>query len=440
MYKKITYVVIPILVITLIGTGYFGYQEYLEKSSILIKAENQYQRAFHDLNYHIDKLDEELGKTLAVNSRKQISPCLANVWRLSYSAQGDLGQLPLILIPFNKTEEYLAKVADFSYRIAIRDLEAEPLSENEYNTLKSLYQNSKEIQGELSSVQEKVISNQLRWMDVELALSQENESLDNTIIDGFKTIDKKVDEFPETDWGPGMTNLERKINDKSSNLKGDLITKEEAKKKGLEFLGIEDSIEIEVADTEKDAVYEAFCVCTKGDNPAHLDITKKGGHVLWMIKNREIADKNISVEEAIKKADEFLLNHDIQSMVVTDINEFENSVMINYAYEQDGVVVYPDQLGMKIALDDGEVIGYQGQDYIFNHVERTIEAPVITEKNAKSNVNPNLEIYSIKLALIEDIDGIELLTYEITGELENVIYRIYVNAESGQEEKVQKMR
>lgn len=439
MYKKITYIVIPILVIALIGSGYFGYQEYLEKSLILIKAENQYQRAFHDLNYHIDKLDEELGKTLAVNSRKQISPCLANVWRLSYNAQSDLGQLPLVLIPFNKTEEYLANVADFSYRIAIRDLDAEPLSEKEYNTLKSLYQNSKEIQKELSSVQEKVIANQLRWMDVELALAQEDENIDNTIIDGFKTIDKKVEEFPETDWGPGITNLKRKSKDIDANLQGSLITKEEAKEIALDFLNMDKNTEIEVKSTEKGSNYEAFCVCTKGEKSVHLDITKKGGHVIWMIRNRELSESNLSTEEAIKKADDFLQNHDINSMIVTDVNEYENSTVINYAYYQDEVIIYPDSLSIKVALDDGEILGYQAQDYVFNHIKREIKAPEITKETAESYVNPNLKIFSTKLALIENTDGIEELTYEITGELDDTIYRIYISAENGQEEQVQRM-
>ena len=88
-----------LLTVAVIGTAYWGYQEHQDKNSILIKAENNYQRAFHNLNNTIDNLEDELGKALAVQSRDMLAPCLANIWRLAYAAQSD-GQLPLTLTPF----------------------------------------------------------------------------------------------------------------------------------------------------------------------------------------------------------------------------------------------------------------------------------------------------------------------------------------------------
>ena len=58
-----------------------------------------------------------------MNSRSSLSPALADVWRLTSEARSDVGQLPLTLMPFNKTEEFLANIGDFSYRATIRDLE-----------------------------------------------------------------------------------------------------------------------------------------------------------------------------------------------------------------------------------------------------------------------------------------------------------------------------
>ncbi len=115
MYRRIAAVLFPVAVLALIGTAVWGYKENQEKSSLLIKAENQYQKAFHDLNFHMDKLQDELGKTLALNSRKQLSNSLTNVWRLSFAAQNDLGQLPLSIMPFDKTESFLARIGNFSY-------------------------------------------------------------------------------------------------------------------------------------------------------------------------------------------------------------------------------------------------------------------------------------------------------------------------------------
>ncbi len=440
MYKGISSFFIIVLFIALTGAGYWGYQENQEKNSILIKAENQYQRAFHDLNYHINQLHDELGKTLALNSRKQLSSSLANVWRLSYIAHSDVGQLPLVLIPFNKTEEFLSNIGDFSYRIAIRDLSKNPLSNQEYNTLKTLYKDSKEIQTELRNVQTKVIENHLRWMDVELALAQEDKNMDNTIIDGFKTVDKKVAEFPEVDWGIGSNTLHKASKEKGSEIKGNIISSEVAKKHALSFLHLTSAQNIKVTETGKGLNYKAYSVMIeKNKNKIYLDITKAGGHVVWMLINREVPEENLSPDQAVEKAAVFLKNHQYLAMEETSISKNDHSLIISFAYKQDGVIVYPDTVNVKVALDKGEIIGFQSIDYIINHKKRNIPVSIISEAEAKGKVNPELNIQSMKKAIIENFDGLEVLTYEITGVLDKNIYKIYINAENGDEEEIKKI-
>ncbi len=132
-------IIITVLALSVVGVGFWGYQEHKEKNAVLLHAENNYQRAFHDLNFQIDLLHDKIGTTLAMNSRKSLSPALVDVWRITSEAQNDVGQLPLTLLPFNKTEEFLSDIGDFSYRTAVRDLEKEPLNDKEYANLESLY-------------------------------------------------------------------------------------------------------------------------------------------------------------------------------------------------------------------------------------------------------------------------------------------------------------
>ncbi len=119
----------------------------------------------------MDVLHDKIGTTLAMNSRQSLSPTLAEVWRITSEAHNDVGQLPLTLLPFNKTEEFLAKIGEFSYQTAVRDLDKDPLNDEEYATLKTLYGQAAEIQDELRNVQHMAMKNNIRWMDVELALA-----------------------------------------------------------------------------------------------------------------------------------------------------------------------------------------------------------------------------------------------------------------------------
>src|SRR5699024_5297647 len=142
-------------------------------------------------------------------------------------AQSDVGQLPLSLLPFNKTEEFLANIGDFTYRTAVRDLEKDPLSDKETKTLNKLYEQAGDIKNELREVQHLTLKNNLRWMDVQLGLATEEEPADNTIINGFETVEKKVEGFSEANQYSPLNGNETKEH-KFKFLTGNKISEEEA--------------------------------------------------------------------------------------------------------------------------------------------------------------------------------------------------------------------
>jgi len=60
-------ILIVLLAIGVVGVGYWGYSEHQEKDAVLLQAENTYQRAFHDLSYQLDLLNDKIGGTLAMS-------------------------------------------------------------------------------------------------------------------------------------------------------------------------------------------------------------------------------------------------------------------------------------------------------------------------------------------------------------------------------------
>src|SRR5699024_7882282 len=127
------------LAVGVAGVSYWGYKEHQEKNALLIHSENNYQRAFHELTYNMDLLHDKIGTSLAMNSQERLSPQFVDIWRLTSEALANVGQLPLTLLPFNKTEEFLSNIGDFTYRTAIRDLSDDPLSNDEIKSLEGLY-------------------------------------------------------------------------------------------------------------------------------------------------------------------------------------------------------------------------------------------------------------------------------------------------------------
>src|SRR5690625_4283801 len=204
-------IIIAVLTIGIIGVGYWGYKEHEEKNALLIHAENSYQRSFHELSYHMDLLHDKIGTSLAMNTGDRLSPQFVDIWRISSQALNNVGQLPLSLVPINETEEFLSNIGDFTYRTAVRNLDDDPLTGDEVDKLNNLYEQAANVKDNLRQMQHTALDNNLRWMDVELALATEGEQEDSTIVDGFRSVNKDLDDFAQSDTGLNM--FEQTTND-----------------------------------------------------------------------------------------------------------------------------------------------------------------------------------------------------------------------------------
>ncbi|MFO6495999.1 MULTISPECIES: germination protein YpeB [Bacillus] len=437
-------ILIAVLGIAIVGTSYWGYKEHQEKDAVLLHAENNYQRAFHDLTYQVDQLHDKIGSTLAMNSKKTLSPALAEVWKTTSEAHNNVSQLPLTLMPFNKTEEFLANVGDFSYKAAVRDLDKEPLSKKEYASLNKLYENAKDIQNELRNVQHLVIDNNLRWMDVELALASGQKQSDNTIINGFKTVEKSASAISESDFGAGTKTSMKKEQQGYGHLEGEKITEKEARKIAQKFAP-DKNHNIKVAKSGKKTNRDVYSISMKDpDQKAdiYMDITEKGGYPVYLIQNKQIKDEKISLNDASNRALQFLKKngYNVGELEMDESSQYDGIGVFSFVPVQDDVWLYPDSIRIKVALDDGEIVGFNAKDFLTAHKKRDLPKPKLTPEKAKANLNPNVKVQETRLALITNDLSQEVLCYEILGTIENDTFRMFINADDGSEEKIEKMK
>jgi spore germination protein len=443
MYKRMSAILFPIAFLALIGAGMWGYQENQEKNAILIKAENQYQRAFHDLSFHMDKLHNELGSALAVNATSQdfYKKGLVNVWRISSQAQGEINQLPLTLLPFNETEKFLNHISQFSYRTAVRDLSAKPITQAEKGTLMTLYERSKTIRDQLHGVQTKVLAKNLRWMDVEVALATQKNSLDNSIVDGFRSVDRQVSGSKELDWGPSMAGVIHKT--KLNMLSGDTLTADQIKHKAARFLGIKDIAALQVTESGKGTAANTYSVAFNQHNQSdgmQMDLTKKGGHVIYFMAPHESGGKVLDSAGAREAAQDFLTQHGYQQMRAINYDEYQNVASIIFARVQNNVILYPEKVTVKVALSDGEIVGFQAADYILEHKDRKLTTPKLTLNEAKKELDPKFQLKSHALVLIKNDINEDVLCHQFIGRVNGNSYRIYINADTGFEENIEVIR
>ena len=111
-------------------------------------------------------------------------------------------------------------------------------------------------------------------------------------------------------------------------------------------------------------------------------------------------------------------------------------ITINYAYFQEDVTVYSDLIKLKIALDNGEILGIETTGYLNSHEQRNFKTAKVTQAEAKLKINPKLEILSEGLALIPTEYQTEVLCWEFKGKVDSREFLIYINVETGREEDV----
>jgi spore germination protein len=443
MYARLSSILFPIAAILFVGAMVWGYQEHQEKNSILIKAENQYQRAFHDLNHHMNRLQDELGQTLAVSaaSHGMQRKGLVNVWRLTSQAQNEINQLPLAMLPFNKAEEFLARISNFAYRTSVRDLTKKPLSPGEMKTLRTLYSKSGNINQDLGKIQDAVITNRLRWMDVETAMATERNPHDNTILDGFRSVDKKIGQYPESDWGPSAMSGPRKLS--TDGVQGRELTPVEIRSRASAFLGLRTAgaNPLTVSESGGQTKFRTYSVTMPGADGSRvqLDYTRKGGHMLWFMNTRQVRARRLNFDTARNKASHFLIRNGYRDMTPVTYDEYDHVAVFSFAGTQNGVRMYPDKVTVRVALDNGDVVGLQATDHVLSQKMLTPGKPKVGKEQAAKGLNPNFRVYDYALAVVENESNEQVLCHEFIGKIDGRSYRIYMNANTGIEETIERI-
>ena len=151
---------------------------------------------------------------------------------------------------------------------------------------------------------------------------------------------------------------------------------------------------------------------------------------------REVKEEKINPDQALEIGKKFLEEKGYPNMKETYYMMQSGNIVINYAYMQDDVTVYSDLIKLKIALDNGEILGMELAGYLNCHEERNIDKEIISKEKAKENLNKEIEIMSEGLAIIPTEFLTEILCWEFKGKVDDNEFIVYINAKNGEEEDI----
>lgn len=409
----------------------------LKNDEVVQTLESSYSRAFFELVDYLDNVETLLAKAQISGSSEFAAKNFTDIWRKADLAQSSLSQIPITHVTLENAMKFLNQLSDYSYSLSRKAIENEGLSEEDLNNIRDFYDKCKTLNETFRSLANDMNSGSLSWSEL-MESSKPNElaqEVSNVSQESFSQIEENMQDYEgliyDGPFSEHMTSTE------PLGLSDEVFSREMAEEKVYEYIDKDKIREIKYNGIVESTIrVHSFDIELDDGSFFYIDVTENGGEVLWFMHKRDIGEEKLIFEEAKAKALEFLDKHGFKSMKETYYISENAMVTINFAYLDGDVVCYPDLLKVKVALDDGSIIGLEAQSYFSSHHERNIEMPSISIEEAREKLNSNIEIFSEGMAIIPTDWKTELLTYEFKGRVDENDFIVYVNAMTGKEEKI----
>lgn len=383
--------------------------------------------SMYELNSIVDNLDTNLAKARVANTRNEQVKLLSNVAIESEMAETLLERLPVDTQFTQNVTSFVNKMGDSAQSMLYSVASGKKLTDSQIATIEHMYKTNLQLKQSINELTANCTGKEM--------LKAMRGKKDNLMLVSFGEMENNVVETPkEIHDGPFAENI-KKVSAK--NLAGlEEITCAQAEKlaaKYFESYNISDVKCTGEVTAESLTCYNVTMQTKDGEMSAQL--SKQGGKVVEFNSYKDCNDKNFSVERCVDIAQDFLKALGVKNMKAVWTSENGTTCNLNFAYEQNSVVIYPDMVKVKVCEERGIVTGMEGLAYVLNHTQRELGSAKISKSEAKAVLNGGFETEGSRLCLIP-VDGGEVLCYEFYGTYGGNDYYIYVDAATGNEVEV----
>ena len=420
LFKKIWLFGLP--AILLIGFAVLGVLYLKQRETIAAQGRiiaSQAESAYHALTNDLNDLHVALNKLEATGTPARLSKSFSEIRRLSAGAVRALSLLPGACESRSQLMQFLTRAGDYADTLLDRVLNGQMLSEEQTQSLCDL-------------------------CDCCAALS---EACDSNCLsgsfpvdgaDGFyaqETDEESIANYPSLLYdGPFSESSEAA---EPLGLPDETIGEAEAAAR-CSALFPDRSLRFDGRSEGAIATYD-FSAQDEGGELC-VSITERGGLLLYFM-GTPTGDSNAppsdeESERLHKAASTYLAEHGFGEMSPSYAQYYAGTVVLNYAALQNGVILYADLVKVYMDRETETVIGLDAQNYRFHHRPRRVEAPALSEQDARERVSDSLSIEAVAPALIPKSNTQEVLCYECKCTRGDTYFIVYINAQTGAEEEI----
>ncbi len=386
-----------------------------------------YTQSLYELNSVIDDLDVSLARAKASSSNSDRVRAFADIALESENAETILERFPMEIERTEKLSAFINNMGSGAKGMLYTAARGGELSAAQVKSLNYMYETNALIKQELNKLMQSAGKK-----DMIAAMSGKNCAMGEC----FDRIQNEVIQVPEgIEEGPfaqqgGVQKTARALEGQNE------ITAQEAERLAGKFFK---DYKVSEANCTGEAVGQNLSLYNVNLSTPYgemlAQISKTGGMVVSFDSFKECSENNFSIERCEDIAEDFLSSLGYDNLKPVWVSENGTTCNLTFVPTADGALLYSDKILVKVCEERGIVTGLEAIDYVTNHGERKIARPALSEKQARSAINGNIEVSETRKAVIP-FDGEEKLCYEFYGSLDGNAYFVYVDAITGEELEV----
>lgn len=391
----------------------FYYRAQAERMAL--SMQHQRQAAYSQLLTSLSSLETGLLKAKYSASSPMVNQLAAQIWRESAGATAALSTLPQDTQGLAPVQKFINQAGEYAFSLVRQN---RGLTDADYETLTNLHSTADDLCGQLLNYQPTLGQN-LNFPETKAAQ-----------VSSFGTEPQQA-EYPALVYdGPFSDHLDRQ---EPALLQGmEPVTAQKAQQLAAQFAGVKaESLELS-GETGGTLPCWRFTLGQKS-----LLITQQGGQPLGMTDGRSLGAPQLTPAQGADLAAQFLEQRGYANIKRSYYEEAQGAVTVNFAPVEQGRTLYPDLLKVSVALDTGDIIGFEARGYVMNHQPREYTAPTLPIEQAAQKLSPLLRPLSQGQAIIPTEGGGALDCYEFICQTpEGTHCLVYLDTQTGQERNI----
>lgn len=439
--KTSTKILIFLLAVSLVANGGLLYKYCDMKNQVEAgydTMDNVYQQNLGLLSTHCTDLENGLSKILVSNQTERIASLLKDAVEDSGAASAALSSLPLYPDYVAKFNRCLNQLSDYCGYLLTRCANGETLTQETIDNISKLQSSVTAINSSITELEDILRANPMNWHALSTASREDLETLDNVLISSFDNLQNEGIDYPALIYdGPFSDSV---VNKEIEEPEGTDITKEEAVDIAKKFMDAGKDV-TEYSTQETSGLINIWSVVLqKGDSYYYFNIAKRTGEVINFINSGESYEEKISREDAVSVAQQFLEKNGYSNMVPQFCQVTNGNATINFVREENGVLIYPDMVKVRVDMCNSVVNGFEGMSYYANHrKERDIPTDLIPADQLTTLLRSDAQLESCGIAIIPTDGENEQLCYEFRCNIDSDTYIYYYDAQTLKEAKIFKV-